>query len=213
MTVAKRRPEDEIGDRFARDSADHVMTVLLDSGLHRHLRFRKPGTGMYWYEVVTWPGALVIRGDMGTFVFSRLDDMFEFFRGHRINPQYWAEKEISGAETRRFDMDYAARYIREHVADLDDQYEPDDVALIRQAVEEVIRDFDFGDSHGAHTLIRDMRVDLSDGQTFEFYDTWEWNLTDWTVQFLWCCHAIVAAIRQYDALTGGSGGGSDGPTD
>lgn len=197
--ATRRRPEDEVGERFVRDTAEHVMKVLLDDGLHRHLKFGKPGTGMYWFEVVTWPGALVIRGDMGTFVFSRLTDMFEFFRGERVNPQYWAEKEISGAETQRFDVDYAARYVREHVADLGDQYEPEDVALIEAAVTALIQDWDFSHSDGVHMLLRDFRVELTDGSDFRFYDTWEWSLTDWTVQFLWCLHAIVSAIKQYDA--------------
>ena len=28
---------------------------------------------------------------------------------------------------------------------------------------------------------------------------WEWDLTDYTVQFLWCCFAIRWGISQFDA--------------
>lgn len=81
--------------RFPKDVADHELTILRDDGLYRHLRCAQPGTGSYWFEIVTWPGALAIRGDAGDgYLFSRIDDMLEFFRrpDQRINPQYWAEK-------------------------------------------------------------------------------------------------------------------------
>ena len=35
--------------------------------------------------------------------------------------------------------------------------------------------------------------------TFEFYDAGEWDLHDWSWEFLWACHAIVWGIAQYDA--------------
>lgn len=36
---------------------------------------------------------------------------------------------------------------------------------------------------------------------FTFIDAWEWDLTDYDWQFLWCCHAIQWGIGQYDRLT------------
>jgi hypothetical protein len=92
-----------ITERFQRETATHRMTVLHDDGLYRHLRFRahhlcndaeyRPTSSFYWFDLITWPGALTINGDCGTFAFSRVTDMFEFFRSkYGINPQYWAEK-------------------------------------------------------------------------------------------------------------------------
>jgi hypothetical protein len=34
---------------------------------------------------------------------------------------------------------------------------------------------------------------------FQFSDVWEWDLREWTHQFLWCCSAIPWAVAQYDA--------------
>jgi hypothetical protein len=90
-------------ERFQRDVAEHVMEVLKDDGLHRHIRFRKPGTMCMHFDLITWPGYLCYTGDMGTYVFRRLEDMFEFFRApssryfdnnplDRIDHRYWAEK-------------------------------------------------------------------------------------------------------------------------
>jgi hypothetical protein len=85
----------ESRERFERDTAEHEMTVLHDDGLYRHIRFQAPGTSFYYYDLVTWPGHLVICGDMGDYHFARLRDMFTFFgagAASTINPHYWGEK-------------------------------------------------------------------------------------------------------------------------
>ena len=90
-------------DSFLADIATHSMHVLRDDGVYRHLRFKRPDSGTMHFDLVTWPGHLAYTGDMGSYVFARLDDMFEFFRtdrrfgesqGHQlfINPGYWGEK-------------------------------------------------------------------------------------------------------------------------
>ena len=73
------------------------MEVLLDNGVYRHLSFTNNGSSVYRFDITTWPGHLCISGDMGTQVFSRLHDMFEFFNDDLdskfpINPGYWGEK-------------------------------------------------------------------------------------------------------------------------
>ena len=93
--------ENRVAEVFAADVTEHQMVVVHDEGLYRHLRFQRPNTGLGWFEIVTWPGALAVRGDMDAgFIFSREHDMFQFFRRngheHGINPSHWAEK-IVGA--------------------------------------------------------------------------------------------------------------------
>ena len=41
---------------FAEDVAEHELTVRRDDGLYRHLRFQKPGTWIYGFDLITWPG-------------------------------------------------------------------------------------------------------------------------------------------------------------
>ena len=88
-------------ETFLKDVAKHEMKVLLDNGLYRHLRFSATGKHLWnqWYDIITWPGRLAYTGDMGTYVFARLEDMFEFFRTRPsesrnlyINTGYWGEK-------------------------------------------------------------------------------------------------------------------------
>ncbi|MFC9973613.1 hypothetical protein ACFVH6_22230 [Spirillospora sp. NPDC127200] len=102
--------------RFLPDVANHEMTVLRDDGLYRHLHFRGTGFGTYWFDLVTWPGCLAINGDMGGYQFRRVPDMFEFFRGPRINPDYWAEKTPQGRDSvREYSPEQFEERVKEHV--------------------------------------------------------------------------------------------------
>ena len=89
---------------FLSDVVEHRMKVHMDNGVYRHLEFSKPGTNCYRFDITTWPGYLCVTGDMGTWTFSRLRDMFEFFGGafeHGINTGYWSEKFEAGAGCNR----------------------------------------------------------------------------------------------------------------
>lgn len=127
QTATKPTLEQEIAERFARDTAHHQLTVLHDDGLYRHLRAQKPGSSTFWFEIATWPGSLAIRGDYGdSYVFSRTDDMFGFFRRNGntlgINPGYWAEKlGDRGRSVMKHSEDTARRRIDECI----DEYETD----------------------------------------------------------------------------------------
>jgi hypothetical protein len=121
-----KKDEADAAQRFAGDTAEHQLTVLRDDGLYKHLRFKKPGTGMYRYDLVTWPGYLTFCGDMGTLVFFRTEDMLSFFRSnpdrptYRINPDYWSQKVVDGGtdSVRRFSAPVLRASILEHITEL-----------------------------------------------------------------------------------------------
>lgn len=72
--------------RFLADVKDHKISIVRDDGVYRHVRFAKPETVCMHFDLITWPGYLAYVGDMGAFTFTRLRDMFEFFRGdHKPN--------------------------------------------------------------------------------------------------------------------------------
>jgi hypothetical protein len=106
----------ECGEAFRRETAGHQMTVLHDEGLYRHLRFATPGSSLYWFDLVTWPGCLTVGGDIEAFAFSRTDDMFAFFRaGTGINPSYWAEKiRAGGVPAREYSEDRFRQVVTEY---------------------------------------------------------------------------------------------------
>lgn len=182
--------------QFLKDVAKHTLTVIREDGLYRHLRLRKPSSNDMYFDIITWPGYLCYCGDMGSFVFARVPDMFTFFRGRNaegpleINPQYWSEKVES--KDRDGITQYSAERFKQNVLDhLDDAEASDDV---RAAVQESILDF-ADEEHVAMRAIHDFNED-----DFHFVDFWETDPTVYTVRFLWCCYALTWAIRLYDSV-------------
>ncbi|WP_147378628.1 hypothetical protein [Mycobacteroides abscessus] len=177
---------------------DHQMTVLRDDGLYRHIRFAKPGTGIWRFDLVTWPGHLVITGDLEDFHFARIPDMFEFFRkpvGY-VNPHYWAEKLQGPVRSMSFSRDVFKRLVFDHFRDWcrwnDGPHRP----LWRAICNEVLLDEygEMGDETMAHYALTQFRHG-----DFEFTDSWEWELKDYDFHFLVALHAIVWGINRYDA--------------
>jgi len=113
----------------------HVLYFLLDQEEHRCILFKNPGTSEDHFYITTWPGHLAISGDRGDYMFNRLNDMFEFFRGRRYNPPYWASKCVAG-ETREFDNEAADNLIKRLIeeGELDD-----DIVDYPSSVESVLR--------------------------------------------------------------------------
>lgn len=105
-------------ESFAEDITKHELTFCLDLPPYRSIYFKRPGSSAYRFNLVTWPGFLCYSGDMGCFTFHRLEDMFEFFRGDRVNLSYWGEKleavdKYDGGTT--YSPDKAKRYIVDDV--------------------------------------------------------------------------------------------------
>jgi hypothetical protein len=189
-----------IAKRFVREIADHRMTVLHDDGLYRHLRFRSAGSSLYWFDLITVPGSLIFRGDGQSFVFARLRDMFEFFRGPvgRINPQYWAEKLTSCREegVKRYDREIFEAKVKESTAEaIRARVAPPGLA---KAVRTDLLDSDYT---WTEEEARETLQNFGHSIGFQFHDTWEWDFRDYDWWFLWACHAIVWGIAQYDAQT------------
>lgn len=218
-----KRAGEATEESFLKDVAKHEMKVLLDSGTHRHLRFKQPASSNMWFDIVTWPGFLAFAGDMGSFVFSRLPDMFQFFRtdskneGLGINLSYWGEKleavDRNGRESgyRVYSADKLRWHVEDHVKtwveECDEPYDASDEDIaaarksfeveLRGAIEEDVYRCIDDSEHEARTAVRDFSVTIS-GHKYEFSDTWEWNCDDYTFRFVWCCYALAWAIKQYD---------------
>lgn len=194
-------------ERFLADVAEHQMTVIQDDGGgRRHIRFKRDQSRNQQFDLITWPGHLCFTGDMGTYVFSRLADMFTFFRqdrtrpGHQleINPGYWAEKLLA------IDRDIGVK-----------QFSP------RRFREEVVEHFkmgwegetDFSEKRQCWSDLRSALLEpefMDEGEAmreamefrcgdFELRDFWEVTVTEPTFHYIWCCYAIAWGIQQYDA--------------
>lgn len=183
-------------EEFLNTITEHVMTVHLDVGVVRTILFQKPGTINRQFALTTWPGHLCISGDMGTYVFRRLADMFEFFRadtiadkeGPCINLSYWAEKLVAvdkNSRAKEYSYDTFKQVIQERVD------EAETTKPQRDAVADLLERLIDADMDTVHR-------EVADFEEFEFYDFWEHDLTEYTYHFIWCCYAIAWGIEHYD---------------
>jgi hypothetical protein len=196
---------DDVAERFDNDVAKHQIQILRDEGLYRHVRFRQPDTYCMGFDLITWPGYLCYTGDMGTFVFSRIADMFEFFRQPdssepRINPGYWSEKvqaQDRGGITEFSEEKLKAR-VKERFEEWVEEEGIDDLGSLWNAIEREV--FGLLDSYGAEGKNQAYQAIMSveHNGRYPFQDFWEVSADVYTYQFLWCCHALVWGIRRYD---------------
>lgn len=199
---------------FLKDVGTHSMKVLYEDGLHRHLQFRKPDTSSYWFDIITWPGNLCITGDMGTYVFRRIEDMLDFFRiqpndwnfsktgGLSINPSYWEEKlsAMPKGGTREFDE---ARF-NEVVKEAFDAWCADNPTK-NEFFEDLWDQLEYGvlgaTADGHHAAVAAAMEFNHEDTNFQFVDFWEHRLERPTFHYIWCCYAIAWAVKTYDELS------------
>lgn len=213
---------------FLEDVKNHQLTIIVDDNNIRHIRMKRPDTNCYSYDITTWNGYLCISGDMGCYVFSRLSDMFEFFRMDNndfnknpnkklnINLGYWAEKlqavsKQGKCEEFSYDkfLDKVNQYVDSHVddgsiwtkkqikelkADIHDSISSDNT---EQELYDIMSNYAYNkdgsdvDGYGSRA-----KVDFEVTDWFEYHG----NCTEYTFHYIWCCYAIVYAIKAYDNL-------------
>lgn len=193
-------------ERFFTDIKDHEMIVRKDEGVYRHLTFKRPNSNTYRFDLVTWPGFLAFTGDMGDQIFSRLDDMFVFFRNGKdldergvlgINPCYWGEKlkakSIYGGYD-EYDSDKFMEIVQEDFFNHFETKEGED-ENIDYIWQEVKEDALLHSEHEyqAHVWARYFKC-----KGFYFSDFWEHDLKSHTFYYIWSLYAIVWGIQQYD---------------
>lgn len=208
----------DISNRFLVDTALHLLEIIRDDGLYRHLRMKQPGTSCYYFDIITWPGYLTITGDMGTWTFSRIADMFNFFGPFdgEINTGYWSEKLEAGSGcsarellAKDFDEDEFCESLKEYFSeylegnetndsDGDDVWDDDGISdSDKRDIREIVSDLctaNFSNEHDAYQAVYD--ADWPEGFS-------SWDICDgltfktYTSHFRWILFAITWAISKY----------------
>lgn len=190
-------------ESFLADVAKHNLVIKINEGLYRHLHFSKPRNSYLWFDIVTWPGCLTIRGDMGTWIFSRVEDMFTFFRSNKlaINESYWSEKLLNGTSShgarwsaQEFDEEHFRKTLIDHLTNHYDLQGERLVAVTKDLNEQM----NFCSGQGQHAFLQAAYDFKSHGFEFECCELPSGMVYQY--QFLWCLYAIVWGIQQYDAL-------------
>jgi hypothetical protein len=205
-------------EQFSKEIAEHKLTIIRDDGVDRHIRCRRPRTGAYGFDILTWGGHLLINGDMGSWLFARMPDMFEFFRscGHHgknypINPGYWSEKLLAsdcrgrheGGAT-EFSSEIFERRVKEYMIE---HMRANMIGRRGESLREVRREFREDVEYEVIACAEDgeqIAIRAACGfhyrGDYPFEGFWETDCRSYRHHLIWCMHAIVWAIQQYDAL-------------
>ena len=167
-------------EAFARGAfAEHAIETQLNDGVFRHFRCAKPGTGSYAFNITTFPGRLVVTGDIGTLVVERVRDMFEWAPNAVESIDYFAQKVPSCMPTREWDDAIAQAWLDEEISEAT------------------------GDRLESLEMIA---VSLEDGRQFFEIALFESGLVDgcewpdfktYTADYLWCREAVRWFFRNY----------------
>lgn len=205
--------------RFLSDIATHQLEIIKDDGLYRHLRFKQPDSINMYFDLVTWPGHLSYSGDMGSYTFTRLRDMFEFFRTDQdserlkskgltlgINPSYWAEKlqsvdKNSGYEEfdeERFEEIIKGRVLSWCRENKDRTTKEERRELWGEVMDQVLSLEDNYTGQRRTGAAYDFHHTVNRNLNFYFEDLFDSRLQRYTLRFLWCCYALAWGIKLYD---------------
>jgi len=148
------------------------------------------------FDLLTWPGYLCYTGDMGSFLFTRLDDMFQCFRGTRQNLDYWQQKVVAADRdgTEEYSPDLFRNRIKERFDEFVDDMEITERDALWQKVENLVR---YHSHHGV-AIAYDAASKFEYKKHLVFPDFWEVDCNEYTPRFKWCCHAIQWGIARYD---------------
>lgn len=186
---------------FLNEVKNHKMHIVLDEGVNRVIEFKNPETCNQWFGISTFNNHLVFYGDMGTYVFQKTKDMFNFFRSDelKIRPNYWHEKlqaKDLQCNTLVFDLDSWKELVKFHFEQIDCSYKEEKIKFLS----------DVSDESEARTCFSNYTDSDAWGQNFvgkeeEIYDLSVCDSYVYSHHFIWCCYAIVWAIKQYDEST------------
>jgi len=195
--------------RFLEDVKNHQMIIIRNDGLNRHIRFKRPDTICYYFDLITWKGHLCITGDCGTYVFTRIEDMFAFFRTDKyekiypdkklfINPDYWSGKLVAVDKVdgyKKFSPDIFEDRIKEYFNEW--EFNNDDQKKeVWEEIENNVLCYCEDSEYTAYNAAINYKSDYG----HEFSDFWEVDCGEWTFRFLWNCYAIVWGISVFDKL-------------
>lgn len=202
----------EVEIEFGAVSPQTRMQVLQDDGTHRHMRFEPPTDSRRW-EVVTWPGAVLLTGARGTWLFDRVgtDDVLPLMRpdhnAAHIDPIAWEFRlGAAGAESDTRTMEYiydqekAVALVREAIAARAElKKRPDIVEDADNWIFSAV-DTDLSTEIGLRTALARFEGQFESDYGPDLFPVDQWELYEcrYAYGYLWACVALPWALKQYE---------------
>ena len=184
---------------FLQSVEEHELIVIRNDDINRHLRFKKPDTICYCFDIITWAGHLCITGDCGTYVFQRIEDMFNFFSNEnnelKINTGYWYEKVLAQDRSSGC-LKYSENKFKDEIKEWFDSCTEDSTEERKDCIWEEIEAQVLIQSENHFTAINAAMEFEHDG--FTFSDFWEVSLEEYTFRYIWNLYAIVWGIQKFN---------------
>ena len=184
--------------------------MIHDDGLYRHLRCRQPGTSMWGWDVVTWPGHLAVTGDLGAFTFAREQDMLlQFFHGldskRTIDTRYWLEKCVAWdkhTDRRVVCAEYLQQRYRNELESFAQQHGDDDLPADRALAwrDALALADELNETSEVSRMIQHLMENIDS-------DAWDWSITKPDYRALNVCLMIAWTHDRYREHLAGQVGG------
>lgn len=183
--------------------SEHEMTVLHDTGMYRHLRFKKPKSNNQYFDITTFPNHLVISGDMGDFTWRTWCKDADIFNGFSPNSLLAGKNKEFSSEALRGEINDIVESFCEDIADYFEDYEGDEYETVDEFEQafrsEVLDHFDCCelDEYRCVSAIENFSSDIiPDCNLFEGFWT-DFNADVPTYHYQWCVMAVSYAIERY----------------
>lgn len=208
--------------------SDNIAEMAKDAFAHHQIESRsrdddyakvwvckKPGTGMYRFSVVVWPGYIAVHGDVGNITFYREADMIDWFRSAQDSPGYVIGK-VVGRDQRslqQWDDFLLEQWLNEQIAMEKQRVEDDlqsEVMFTPEAIES-LRDHVWSASDPACGFVEFFNnyfINFDEPaygkKYFDCYinDASELPelMMDYAPDVLWCFHALRKFLELHDNI-------------
>lgn len=193
--------EKRIRDQAIRDLKDHTLSILHETDAFQQYRYSRNNSSVYYFDVIFFPGSMLVQGDMGEFWWQRTRNMEGWARGSIDSLSYFAEKVIREIDTKDYEPEYAELWV-------DEEYERKVGQLI---FEDRIKD---GELSGELAALEETRDDLrgAAGESKEEFYRRLYHDSDWSDgcdlpsvelyshHFLWVREGIRQVFKALDGI-------------
>lgn len=176
---------------------NHKMTVLLDCGEYRHLRFKNPKTNNQYFDVITSPSRVIVTGDMDDFIWK--SDFLSFSPKHLLAGK---SKEFSSTALRNEIADRLDGFCSE-ISDWYDDYEGGEYSTLEEfeaAFREEVTDYFDSDELDEYRCVSAIEGFASSviPELDIFEDFWcDFSADVPTYHYQWCILAVHFAANLY----------------
>lgn len=169
---AIERRQKQAAEDMAKNLASHEVFPSNhdDASSVRSWLCRNMKNSNYYFHVTTWPGWLVIAGDVGFLALSREQDMIAWARKAVDDPNYIASKSPTNVATKEFDEEIAKEWVANQMSE----------GMSFDLAVELLQELDEGRHAFEQALYDSGHVDCSDFP----------NFLNFTHDFLRCLEAL-----------------------